>query len=228
MSTQTTAYCLLAIGKMVIKNGGKSINIKYTNDGKTEQLKSSRAMVQRKLSVKNGENTILINNEQSNLVFARIINSGKLPLGNEILEQRGLNVILNYTDLKGNKIDVNQLKQGQDFVARISVSNPRNETIKDIALTQIFPSGWEIVNTRFTEFGTTTKSTARYTDIKDDRVNFYFDLNQNRNGSEIKTFTVLLNAAYLGDYYLPGVQVEAMYDNDYLVRTKGRWIKVIK
>ena len=228
MSTQTTAYCLLAIGKMVIKNGGKSINIKYTNDGKTEQLKSSRAMVQRTLSVKNGENTILINNEQSNLVFARIINSGKLPLGNEILEQRGLSVILNYTDLKGNKININQLKQGQDFVARIRVSNPKNETIKDIALTQIFPSGWEIVNTRFTEFGTTTKSTARYTDIKDDRVNFYFDLNQNRNGSEIKTFTVLLNAAYLGDYYLPGVQVEAMYDNDYLVRTKGRRIKVVK
>ncbi len=228
MSTQTTAYCLLAIGKMVIKNGGKSINIKYTNDGKTEQLKSSRAMVQRTLSVKNGENTILINNEQSNLVFARIINSGKLPLGNEILEQRGLSVILNYTDLKGNKININQLKQGQDFIARISVSNPKNETIKDIALTQIFPSGWEIVNTRFTEFGTTAKSTARYTDIKDDRVNFYFDLNQKRNGSEIKTFTVLLNAAYLGDYYLPGVQVEAMYDNDYLVRTKGRWIKVVK
>jgi uncharacterized protein YfaS (alpha-2-macroglobulin family) len=108
------------------------------------------------------------------------------------------------------------------------VSNPKNETVKDIALTQIFPSGWEIVNTRFTDFGTTTKSEARYTDIRDDRVNFYFDLNKGRKNAETKTFTVLLNAAYLGTYYLPGVQVEAMYDNDYLVRTKGRWINVLK
>jgi uncharacterized protein YfaS (alpha-2-macroglobulin family) len=39
---------------------------------------------------------------------------------------------------------------------------------------------------------------------------------------------VLLNASYLGNYYLPGTQAEAMYDNDYFVRTKGQWIEVIK
>ncbi|PQJ80362.1 alpha-2-macroglobulin family protein [Polaribacter porphyrae] len=228
MSTQTTAYSLLAIGKMVVKNGGKAIDIKFTNDGKTERLKTSSAMIQRTLTIQKGTNTITIQNQQNNVVFARIINSGKLPLGDEISERRGLSFALNYVDLKGSKIDVNQLKQGQDFVAKITVSNPKNETVKDIALTQIFPSGWEIVNTRFTDFGTTAKSTARYTDIKDDRVNFYFDLNYHQNKSETKTFSVLLNAAYLGDYYLPGVQVEAMYDNDYFVRTKGKWIKVVK
>ena len=179
-------------------------------------------------SAKKGENTIIINNNENNIVFARIINSGKLPLGDEISESRGFSVSVNYKDLKGKSININELKQGQDFVAKITVSNPENETVKDIALTQIFPSGWEIVNTRFTDFGTTTKSEARYTDIRDDRVNFYFDLNQGRKITETKTFTVLLNAAYLGTYYLPGVQVEAMYDNDYLVRTKGRWIKVVK
>ena len=228
MSTQTTAYSLLAIGKMVVKNGGKSININYTNDGKTENLQTSSAMVQRTLSIKKGTNSIIIKNEQNNIVFARIINSGKLALGDELSERRGFSVALNYVDLKGNKIDINSLKQGQDFVAKITVSSPKNETVKDIALTQIFPSGWEIVNTRFTDFGTSAKSTARYTDIKDDRVNFYFDLNHKRNKIETQTFTVLLNAAYLGDYYLPGVQVEAMYDNDYLFRTKGKWIKVVR
>jgi uncharacterized protein YfaS (alpha-2-macroglobulin family) len=162
------------------------------------------------------------------VVFARVINSGKLPLGDEISESRGFAVSVNYVDLHGNKVDVDNLKQGQDFVAKISVSNPKNETVKDIALTQIFPSGWEIVNTRFTDFGTTAKSEARYTDIRDDRVNFYFDINSNRNSTETKIFTVLLNAAYLGKYYLPGVQVEAMYENDYLVRTQGRWIEVVK
>jgi uncharacterized protein YfaS (alpha-2-macroglobulin family) len=55
-----------------------------------------------------------------------------------------------------------------------------------------------------------------------------FDLNQQSKKSETKTFTILLNAGYLGTYYLPGIQVEAMYDNDYLVRTKGRWLEVVK
>jgi uncharacterized protein YfaS (alpha-2-macroglobulin family) len=38
----------------------------------------------------------------------------------------------------------------------------------------------------------------------------------------------MLNAAYLGTYYLPGTQAEAMYDNDFFVRNKGRWIEVVK
>ncbi|MGY0407431.1 MAG: alpha-2-macroglobulin family protein [Polaribacter sp.] len=228
MSTQTTAYCLLSIGKMVIKNGGKSINLQYTIHNKISKIKTSSALVQRDIAIKKGINRVQIQNKDNNIVFARIINSGKLPLGKEISARKGFSVAVNYKDLKGKSIAINSLKQGQDFVAEISVSNLKNEPVKDIALTQIFPSGWEIVNTRFTNFGTTIKSEARYTDIKDDRVNFYFDLNSNRKKPVTKTFTVLLNAAYLGTYYLPGVQVEAMYDNDYLVRTKGHWISVVK
>ncbi|WP_435413948.1 alpha-2-macroglobulin family protein [Polaribacter aestuariivivens] len=228
MSTQTTAFSLMAIGKMVVKNGGKAIDVNLTNNGKSETVKTQLSMIQRKLNITDGKNIISIKNNENNVVFARVINLGKLPLGDEISERRGLSVSIDYKDLQGKTINVNKLKQGQDFVAKITVSNPKNETVEDIALTQIFPSGWEIVNTRFTDFGTTTKSEARYTDIKDDRVNFYFDLNKGRRTSETKTFTVLLNAAYLGNYYLPGIQVEAMYDNDYLVRTKGNWIEVIK
>jgi uncharacterized protein YfaS (alpha-2-macroglobulin family) len=228
MSTQTTAFSLLAIGKMVVKNGGKSINIMYTNEGKSESIETGSAFVQRTLKVRKGKNSITLKNNDNNIIFARIVNAGKLSLGEEIIESRGLSVSLKYTDLEGKTININELKQGQDFVAKIMVSNPKNETVKNIALTQIFPSGWEIVNTRFTDFGTTIKSDARYTDIRDDRVNFYFDLNQKSKKSETKTFTILLNAGYLGTYYLPGIQVEAMYDNDYLVRTKGRWLEVVK
>ena len=227
MSTQSTAYSLLAIGKMVVKNGGKAIHIKYTSQRKTERVHTTSSMIQRALKVTEGESKVIIKNEEDNLVFARVINAGKLPLGEELSESRGFRVSVVYKDLKGKKINIKKLKQGQDFRAEIKVSNPKNTTIKDIALMQIFPSGWEIVNTRFTDFGSTTKSEARYTDIKDDRVNFYFDLDEGRK-SQTKTFTVLLNAAYLGNYYLPGVQVEAMYDNDYLVRTKGSWIEVVK
>ncbi len=93
-----------------------------------------------------------------------------------------------------------------------------------MAMMEIFPSGWEIVNTRFTDFGSFAENNVIHTDIRDDRANFYFDLKKN----ETKTFRVLLNASYLGRYYLPGVQAEAMYDNDYVVRTEGRWVEVVR
>lgn len=227
MSTQTTAYSLLALAKMVEANGGKAVNLEYTINGKTETIDTKSAIAQRDLNVVDGQNSITLKNNRENVVYVRVLNTGKLPLGQELTEQRGLSVTVNFKDLNGHAIDVSKLKQGQDFVATVKVSNLKNNHVNDVALTQVFPSGWEIVNTRFTDFGNATTSQARYTDIRDDRVNFYFDLGKKgKNGT--KTFNVLLNASYLGTYYLPGVQAEAMYDNDYLVRGKGEWIEVVK
>ncbi|WP_449288662.1 alpha-2-macroglobulin family protein [Mariniflexile jejuense] len=227
MSTQTTAYSLLAMAKMVKANGGKALQVSYTLNGKTETITSKNAIAQRSLKIVEGNNALSLTNHKDNVVYVRVLNAGKLPLGEEIAEQRGLSVSVIYKDLKGNKMDISKLQQGQDFVASVSVSNLKDYNIQNVALTQIFPSGWEIVNTRFTDFGDTVTSQSRYTDIRDDRVNFYFDLSQKGKHST-KTFNVMLNASYLGTYYLPGIQAEAMYDNDFLVRTKGQWITVEK
>lgn len=227
MSTQTTAYSLLAMAKMVNANGGKALNLNYTINGKTESIDTKSAIAQRDLNVVEGTNNLVFKNAKDNVVYVRVLNSGKLSLGQELVEQRGLSVSVQYKDLKGNTIDISKLMQGQDFVATVSVSNLKNASVNDVALTQIFPSGWEIVNTRFTAFGSTTTSAARHTDIRDDRVYFYFDLPKKGKHST-KTFNVMLNASYLGTYYLPGVQAEAMYDDEFLVRTKGKWVTVGK
>jgi len=116
------------------------------------------------------------------------------------------------------------LAQATEFIAEVTVTNQTGEYVENIALTQIIPSGWEIVNTRFTDFGNFAENNVDYTDIRDDRTNFYFPLKSH----ETKTFRILLNASYPGSYYLPGVQAEAMYDNSYLSRTKGQWVKVMK
>jgi len=227
MSTQTTAYSLLAIGKLIAKNGGKDLNLSYSVNGKTETITTKNGIAQRDIPVIDGVNEMKIENKDGNLVYVRVLNSGKLKLGEELPVSRGFSLSTDYKDLKGNPIDVSNLQQGQDFVATIKVSNLNNEVVKDVAVTQIFPSGWDIVNTRFTDFGDTTVSQARYTDIRDDRVNFYLDMDR-RGKYGTKTFTVLLNASYLGTYYLPGAQAEAMYDDDYLVRNKGSWVVVEK
>jgi hypothetical protein len=92
---------------------------------------------------------------------------------------------------------------------------------RQLALSQIFPSGWEIRNARM-EGTKTEQSEFTYQDIRDDRVYTYFDI----GADESKKFRVELNAAYLGRYYLPAVYCEAMYDASVNAAVPGKWIEV--
>jgi uncharacterized protein YfaS (alpha-2-macroglobulin family) len=94
-----------------------------------------------------------------------------------------------------------------------------------MALSQIFPSGWEIHNTRMDDFTSVhVADQPSYQDIRDDRVYTYFDIK--RHGTN--TFVLQLNAAYLGKYYLPAVYCEAMYDAGVIALVPGQWVSVIK
>lgn len=219
LSTQETSYGLLAMAKMVKKNGGKSLDLSFTQNEKTNSLKSTHPIAQRELPFSMGKNSVAIKNNKDNVVYVTITQTGKLPLGDELAEQSKLTVKSEFVDGQGKVMNISTLRQGTEIFAKVSVSNTTDYAVNNLALSQIFPSGWEIVNTSFTELGGGASGDARYTDIRDDRVNFFFDL----EGRKTRVFTVKLNASYLGRYYLPGAQVEAMYDNSYYARNKGRW-----
>ncbi|MDT0555680.1 alpha-2-macroglobulin family protein [Patiriisocius hiemis] len=221
-STQETAYGLLAMAKMVEKAGGKAIEIDFVQNGKTINIKTEKAVAQRELATTMGVNTVSITNKKGNDIYVSIAQKGKLPLGEELSETRGFKLQTRFVDSNGKAISIDNIKQGDEITAKITVINNTSDYVDNIALSQIFPGGWEIVNTSFTSLGGGATGDARYTDIRDDRVNFYFDLGSRKS----KTFTVKINASYLGKYYLPGTQVEAMYDNNYYARNKGTWIEI--
>ncbi len=131
-----------------------------------------------------------------------------------------------YFTLGGKPIDPSKLQQGTDFVAQVNIKNPGHRGRYDnMALTQIFPSGWEILNTRMMETEDAFKSSpSDYRDIRDDRVNTYFSLQE---GKEV-TYYVMLNAAYAGKYYLPATYCGAMYDVSINALQKGQWVEVVK
>lgn len=222
MSTQTTAYSLFAMTRFILSNG-KGIDVKYTIGKKSENVKIDKAIMNRMLPITAGKNSITLNNNKNSTLFVRVLNSGILPVGHERVEQNNLSAKVVYKDRKGTNISIANIKQGTEMVAEITVQNLRNESVQNLALTQILPSGFEIVNTRFTDYGD-MQNNADYIDIRDDRANFYFSLKAN----ETRTFRIVLNASYLGKYYLPGLQCEAMYDHSFLARTKGEWINVVK
>jgi len=108
--------------------------------------------------------------------------------------------------------------------SRLQIS-ARRKSSNDIALQQVFPSGWEIRNLRLEGVENLFSSDAfTYQDIRDDRVYTYFSLGY----AETKSFVVLLNASYEGRYFHPDTYVEAMYDNRVQARKPGKWVEVLK
>lgn len=224
MSTQTTAYCLYAMSKFSLNNGPKGIDVQFSKDGKAQSIKTNKTVADRSLVVKSGTNSITLKNNKKNTIYVRVLNTGILPIGQENVVQSNLSANIVFKNRKGGVINVSKIAQGTEFVAEVTIRNQKNERVENVALSQILPSGFEIVNTRFTDYGEATNNTADYIDIRDDRTNFYFGL----KAGETKTFKILLNASYLGNYYLPGLQCEAMYDHTFLARTKGFWVEVVK
>ncbi|WP_103865907.1 alpha-2-macroglobulin [Aquimarina sp. I32.4] len=224
MSTQTTSYALLAMAKYASYVGGKGVHVNYMLNGKSNTANTSKTLATSGDIVILKENKLVLQNNKDNTIFVQIATSGILPVGKEKVIQNKFKVIVDYKNREGKIINPVQLTQGTDFVAEVTITNTTGSKVKNIALTEIFPSGWEIVNTRFTDFGSFRANNVTHTDIRDDRVNFYYNLKPHQS----KTMTVLLNASYLGKYYLPGIQCEAMYDNSYLVRSSGKWVEVVK
>ncbi len=224
MSTQTTAYSFIAIAKYANKfKLDEATNVTVNIAGSSSTVNGTDFINQVSLTKADKVSTINITNNGEAPIFARLISTGTPVEGNEEAITRNIKLKVLYTDMNGNSINVNKLAQGSNFKANITISNPGQKGVyNELALTQIFPSGWEIINTRL-DGSETANAEVTYMDIRDDRVMHYFDLNPN----QAKTFTVLLNAAYKGNYYLPSISVGAMYDNSIFATKAGRWVDVV-
>ncbi|HNP97264.1 MAG TPA: hypothetical protein PKJ63_16600, partial [Cyclobacteriaceae bacterium] len=166
------------------------------------------------------------NNTSSGSLYVNVITGGVPARGTEEDEENNLKLNVSYADTDGNTLDPTTLEQGQEFVATVVVGNPGlRGSYKNLALNQIFPSGWEINNLRLEDAeDRLTGDIPTYQDIRDDRVYTYFDLGANQT----KTFRVMLTASYAGSYYLPAVSCEAMYDRSIYTRRKGKEVQVVK
>jgi uncharacterized protein YfaS (alpha-2-macroglobulin family) len=156
----------------------------------------------------------------------RLLRTGVPLEGNEKAGETNIKMLINYKDMNGNLVDFTNLKQGTDFYAEISITNPGlRGDYEELAVTQIFPSGWEILNNRLDDTDQLHGGfKPEYQDIRDDRVLTYFDLPSHKTAF----FKVYLNASYQGSFYQPAVSVGAMYDNSISANTKGKWVKVSK
>ena len=229
-STQSTAFALMAMGRLAEQLSG-TLDFTWSWNGKQQPaVKSAKAVFEKEIATSPKSGTVSVKNQGKGALSVDLIT--RTQLLNDTLPAIADNIRLDvkYTDMAGSPISVEDIRQGTDFMSAVTLSNISGTSdYSNLALTHIIPSGWEIYNERMivpeasssnsNEANTPESSADKYTykDIRDDRVLTYFDL---RRG-ESKTFTVRLQATYAGNFILPAIQCEAMYDAVVQARTKA-------
>ena len=227
LSTQSTAFALVALSDYLAKyRVDGAMDFTYACGGKDGQVKTDKNIWSETLLDKAGTSaSVELKNTGKSTLFARIITEGIPEQGEEKAYANGVSLAVSYVDLNGSPVNVAQLEQGTNFSAVVTVKNPSARGYNNLVLSEIFPAGWEILNTRFLNESVTDSLSAgvNYQDIRDDRVYSYID--RLPAGSQV-TVKINLCAVYPGRFYLPPVYCEAMYD--YLIRanTAGQEVTV--
>jgi len=224
MSTQTTANCLVAMARFAgkeIKSNGQN-KFRLAVNGKPQDISIDKGTYSKEFPDFEGKLSLNIENQSAADLYVTIIQRGIPQNANVPARQNGIKLDVVYLKSDGNPVDVTNIPKGSDFTAVVRVKNTGFGEVDNLVLTQIFPSGWEILNERL--FGSETVARFNYRDIRDDRVFTYFGLKMN----EQKEFRVKLNATYSGTYFLPPVQVEAMYNNTVSANNSGMKVVVGK
>ena len=226
-STQSTAFALMAMGRLAEKLSGTLDFVWTWNDKQQPAVKSAKAVFEKEIATTPKSGMIAVKNQGKGALSVDLITRTQLLNDTLPAISDNLRMDIRYANLNGTPISVNDIIQGTDFMAITSISNISGTSdYTNLALTHIIPSGWEIYNERMVAPETESvaadgsgKSVSKYNylDIRDDRVLTYFNL---RRG-ETKVFTVRLQATYVGNFILPAVQCEAMYDVNVQARSKA-------
>ena len=204
---QETAFASKGMASLAGKVNTGNIEADVTQSGKVTPVKSPKSVTSLALDTQSGGADV--KNNSGGVIYATLITSSVPEFGvKNDAHNNGINMTVTYTSSNGKALNPAEIAQGTDFTVTITVSNTspmRDYT--NLALTEVVPSGWEIFNDRLFGSGPSSSSYS-YRDIRDDRVIWYFDLSRGRS----KTFKVKMHAAYEGEFTLPSVKCEALYD----------------
>lgn len=226
LSTQSTAFALMAVSRYTAAHGRNTgLDLVVTIDRKPTAVRSDRSAWRMTLEAPDRPHSVQVVNKGTGMVFTRITRLGTPAQGVEHASSNGLAIRTTFTGSDGGTLDPAQLTQGTDVLLKVEVTHVGTEPVySNLALTQIFPSGWEVRNARMEGLERIhTDSPYTHQDVRDDRVMTYFDLARGQKA----VFHLRATAAYAGRYHFPGAQVEAMYDARIHARTQGGPVQVI-
>ena len=213
-NTQELAFCALALGKLAaLTPSDRDFTLKATSDGRIlGEFKGDKGVI--KVQKWDGK-PIQIQKTGSGLGFYSFTTRGISAGGGVPNIDQGLSARKTFYHTNGQVADLKKIKQGDLLLVKLTVNAGKNlnETLKDVVLTDMLPACFEIENPRLTDATRTypwmeNTSWPEHFDPRDDRVNFYFNLYEN------KPFTIyyLVRAVSKGEYSMGPVSADAMYN----------------
>ncbi|MBP5318189.1 MAG: hypothetical protein J6Y77_02140 [Paludibacteraceae bacterium] len=225
MSTQSTLFALYAVSYFYNITGHDK-ELHFTGSYSDEKWNVDQKELIWYQTLEEGVDKfgdIQLTNKGKSIIYVKVKRTGTPARTQVSAYQNHLALNIFYTDMSGLVIDPADLEQGTNFYANVTVKNPNDYQLHNLAVTQQIPSGWEILNTRFNSENGQKADGLSYQDIRDDRVYSYID---NLSGKASVSFKIKLCATYKGRYYLPACKACCMYDESTSANTEDRMVSI--
>jgi alpha-2-macroglobulin len=212
-TTQENAYALMALGKIseqlaqgefwgTIKIDGTEIK-KFSHNKTVTIAHKGTDWVGKELEIKlSGRGTAFVGIEVEGIRASPLEPAS-----------RGLSVRRSFYSLSGQLMSENEVRQGEVIIAKIELENDTIAGIKNIAIVDLLPAGLEIENPRLSDqaiqpWMKKDRSKPEYMDVRDDRLILFASLASKGKAA----YYYAARAVSKGEYVLPHVHAEAMYD----------------
>jgi uncharacterized protein YfaS (alpha-2-macroglobulin family) len=210
-TTQENAFALMALGKIYKqKSVGDYHGEVWANHTKIATFDNKKIFHLQDARL--GKGTIQVKITGTGECYYHLQSSG-VAASRQIKEySQGLRVSREYLDRYGNPVNRAALCQGSLIVAHITIE-PQQDHLENLAIVDLLPGGLEIDNPRLANSGSLAwlakkTLTPSYMDIRDDRLVLFVSLK--RRGKY--DFYYALRAVSCGEFTLPSVKAECMYE----------------
>jgi len=225
-STQERAWAFLGLGKAAKQRGKSEVKIDVVVDGKTIKkiTEPNYTFSSKEL---NGKKVVLKATGTGTTYYFWNTEGIKIR-GVAKEEDQGIQVRRTYYDRNGTAITSNRFKQGDLIVCKVSLTASQ-QSVQNIAISDLVPSGFEIENPRLTRSAdlawvskTKNKFRPDYLDVRDDRLILFTSATSGTS----KSYYYLLRVVNTGKFQLPAIGADAMYDPNYRSYNGGGTVAV--
>lgn len=208
-STQENAFAFLAIGRAMANSETMKVDVRIVlGDGTV--MPFNKEVLLRTPELLKGEVRIEVKGKGEVGYLWEAIGIDKAP--KSLQQDEGLKIRRRYLDKKGDPVEMANIRQGDLVVVELSMES-LGKTLDNIVITDLLPMGLEIENARLSTSATLPwikqGIRADYIDIRDDRFNIFLSI-----GSDKRRYYYTTRAITVGNFAVPAVRAEAMYDPD--------------
>ncbi len=219
LNTQETAWSLFALLPYYSQKNtsGGSYSVKNDITEKSDTFTDSYTSVNLPVSYKFPGQMINVENTGSSTLYGTVTCKGMSIAGNE--RQQNIGIVMNISNLD----ELKTIKSGDEVNLSVNITNTSRKDLTNLVLALPIATGLEFSNERLANENY-SDSSYTYQDIRDDIIYTYFDLNKN----DSLEFTFKATAAYSGNFTVPAIYAEAMYDDSIRAVIPGFKVQMLK